>query len=81
MQLTAQQGYIIRENVKDMHIKQVPRTKEIRIGDKVPSEIGLHDFPPLVVEKVPKVKTYKFFITENQIVLVSPQKEIADIIK
>jgi len=81
VQLTAQQGYIIRENVKDMHIKQVPRTKEIRIGDKVPSEIGLHDFPPLVVEKVPKVKTYKFFITENQIVLVSPQKEIADIIK
>ena len=81
MQLTAQQGYIIRENVKDMHIKQVPRTKEIRIGDKVPSEIGLHDFPPLVVEKVPKVKPYKFFITENQIVLVSPQKEIADIIK
>jgi hypothetical protein len=81
VQLTAQQGYIIRENVKDMHIEQVPRTKEIRIGDKVPSEIGLHDFPPLVVEKVPKVKTYKFFITENQIVLVSPQKEIADIIK
>jgi hypothetical protein len=51
------------------------------IGNKVPSDIGLHDFPPLVVEKVPKVKTYKFFITENQIVLVSPQKEVADIIK
>jgi hypothetical protein len=41
----------------------------------------LHDFPPLVVEKVPKVKIYKFFITENQIVLVNPQKEIADMIK
>ena len=48
---------------------------------KVPSDIGLHDFPPFVLEKVPKVKTYKFFITENQIVLVSPQNEIADIIK
>ena len=64
-----------------MHVEQVPRKKELRIGDKVPSNIGLHDFPPFVVEKVPKVKTYKFFITENQIVLVSPQKEIADIIK
>ena len=81
IQLSAQQGYVIKENIKDMHIKQVPRTKKIRIGDNVPSDIGLHDFPPLVVEKVPKVKTYKFFITENQIVLVSPQKEIADIIK
>jgi hypothetical protein len=81
IQLSAQQGYVIKENLRDMHIEQVPRIKEIRIGNKVPSEIGLHDFPPLVVEKVPKVKTYKFFITENQIVLVSPQNEIADIIK
>ena len=81
IQLSAQQGYVIKENIKDMHIKQVPRTKMIRIGDKVPSDIGLHEFPPLVVEKVPKVKTYKFFITENQIVIVSPQNEIADIIK
>jgi len=81
IQLSVQQGYIIKENLKDMHIEQVPLPKEIGIGNKVPSEIGLHDFPPLVVEKVPKVKTYKFFITENHIVLVSPQKEIADIIK
>ena len=81
IKLTAQQGHVIKENVKDMNVKQLPRKKEIRIGDKVPSDIGLHDFPPLVVEKVPKVKAYKFFITENQIVLVSPQKEIADIIK
>lgn len=81
IQLSAQQDYVIKENLKDMHIEQVPRTKDIRIGDKVPSDIGLHEFPPLVVEKVPKVKTYKFFITENQIVLVSPQNEIADIIK
>ena len=81
IQLSAQQDYVIKENLKDMHIEQVPPTKEIRIGNKVPPDIGLHDFPLLVVEKVPKVKTYKFFITKNQIVLVSPQNEIADIIK
>src|SRR5262245_42582354 len=81
IRLSAQQGYVIKENLKDMHIEQARNTKEIRIGDKVTSDIGLHDFPPLVMEKVPKVKMYKFFITENQIVLVSPQNEIADIIK
>jgi hypothetical protein len=43
IQLSAQQGYVIKENLKDMHIEQVPRTKEIRIGDKVPSDIGLHE--------------------------------------
>src|SRR5689334_12204392 len=79
--LTAQEDHVIKENLKDMHIEQVPRTNEIRIGDKVPPGIGLHAFPPLVVEKVPHVKTYKFFITENQIVVVSPQSLIAEIIK
>ena len=81
IQLSAQQSYVIKENLKDTHIEQVPHTKEIRIGDKVTSDVGLHDFPPLVIEKVPKVKTYKFFMSENQIVVVSPQKDIADIIK
>jgi hypothetical protein len=81
IQLSAQQGYIIKENLKEMHIERVPRKTETRIGAKLPSGIELHDFPPLVVEKVPKVKTYKFFITEDLIVVVSPQNEIADIIK
>jgi len=81
IQLTAQQDYIIKENLKDMHVAQVPRTNEIRIGDKMPPNIELSAFPPIVIEKVPQVKTYKFFITENQIVVVSPQNVIADIIK
>ena len=59
----------------------MPQSSEIRIGEKVPPDIELQTFPPLVVEKVQQVRTYKFFITENQIVVVSPQNIIADIIK
>jgi hypothetical protein len=82
IQLTAEQDHVIKEIVlKDMHIEPVPRSAEIRIGEKVPPEIELRTFPPLVAEKVPQVRTYKFFITENQIVVVSPQNIIADIIK
>jgi Protein of unknown function (DUF1236) len=82
IQLTAEQDHVIKEVVlKDMHIKQVPRSTEIRIGEKVPPHIELQTFPPLVAEKVPQVKAYKFFITENQIVVVSPQNIVADIIK
>jgi len=36
IQLSAQQGYVIKENLQDMNIKQVPRRKEIGIGNKVP---------------------------------------------
>ena len=82
IQLTAEQDHVIKEIVlKDTYIEQVPRSTEIRIGDKVPPNIKLQNFPPLVAEKVPQVRTYKFFITENQIVVVSPQNIIADIIK
>jgi hypothetical protein len=82
IQITAEQDHVIKEIVlKDMHIKQVPRSAEIKIGEKVPPDIELQIFPPLVAEKVPQVRTYKFFITENQIVVVSPQNVIADIIK
>ncbi len=81
IQLTVQQEYVIRENVKDMHVNQDARTSGIRVGERLPSNIETHDFPLIVVEKVPKVEMYKFFITENEIVLVGPQKEIADLIK
>jgi hypothetical protein len=81
IQLSAQQDYIIKENLKGIHVEQVARIDEIRIGDKVPSNIELHVFPPIIVEKVPQVKTYKFFVAENQIVVVNQQNLIADIIK
>jgi len=45
-------------------------------------EIQLQNFPALIVEKVPKVKTYKFFVTQNKIVGVSPQDNVvADLIQ
>ena len=57
------------KRILSTHSIQQMLMNEIRIGNKVPSDIGLHDFQSFVLEKVPKVKTYKFFITENQIVL------------
>jgi hypothetical protein len=38
-------------------------------------------FPLLVIDKIPQVKTFKFFVTKDQIVLVSPQKTVADVIR
>ena len=46
IQLTAEQDHVIKEIVlKDMHIEQVPRSSEIRIGEKVPPNIELQTFP------------------------------------
>lgn len=82
--LTAEQSHVIKEIVlSDMRAKQAPRNNaKIQIGDKVPDKIKLQNFPPLVNEKVPQVRTYKFFVTQSQVVIVSPQDNVvADIIK
>ena len=88
IQLTAEQDKVIKEIVikeivlKGMPIEQVPRSTEIGIGEKVPTNVELQTFPPLVAEKVPQVRTYKFFVTWNQIAIVSPRDNIiADIIE
>jgi hypothetical protein len=81
--LTAEQSYIIKEIVlTEMRAEQAPPNDEIKIGNKVADDIKLLAFPKLVAEKVPQVKTYKFFVTQNQVVVVSPQDNVvADIIK
>jgi hypothetical protein len=48
IQLTAEQDHVIKEIVlKDMHIEPVPRSAEIRIGEKVPPEIELRRYRKL----------------------------------
>jgi hypothetical protein len=81
--LTAEQSYIIKEIVlTETRAEQAPPNDEIKIGNKVADDIKLLAFPKLVAEKVPQVKTYKFFVTQNQVVVVSPQDNVvADIIK
>ena len=81
--LTAEQSYIIKEIVlTEMRAEQAPPNDEITIGNKVADDVKLLAFPKLVAEKVPQVKTYKFFVSQNQVVVVSPQDNVvADIIK
>ena len=79
--LTAEQEHVIKENVKDVRGGRVAQNVETEIGQKIPANVELRAFPLLVTEKVPQVKAFKFFVTKNQIVLVSPQNTVADVIR
>jgi hypothetical protein len=81
IKLTAEQEYVIRENVKDVRGGQVAQNVAPKVGEKIPPDVELHGFPLLVIDKIPQVKTFKFFVTKDQIVLVSPQKTVADVIR
>jgi len=81
VKLTAEQEYVIRENVKEVRSVQLAQNVTPKVDEKIPSDVELHDFPGLVIDKIPHVKAFKFFVTEDQIVLVSPQKTLADVIR
>jgi hypothetical protein len=84
IKLTAEQSYIIRENVMPGGKAATTGSAEgkFEIGGKTPDGAALQDFPKLVQEKVPAVKNYKFLIANNQVVIVDPKDNtIADILK
>jgi hypothetical protein len=81
IKITAEQGYVIKENVKDSKPATI-QPGAVEIGGKAPLNIELHDFPSIVTEKVTTVKNYKFFVAESQVVIVDPKDNtVADIIK
>jgi hypothetical protein len=90
IKLTAEQGYIIKENVIPGGAENANKgggttgsaNGKFEIGGKVPASAELKDFPELVQQKVPAVKTYKYMISDNQVVIVDTKDNtIADILK
>jgi hypothetical protein len=82
--LTQEQRFIIKENVKDLALSKAAKDAPETIGDPVPVNIVLHALPSEVGVKVPQVRSHMFFIKDgnNVIVLVSPtDRRIADVIR
>jgi hypothetical protein len=81
--LTAQDEYVIRENLlKDTSLPRQSSAPDT-IGDVVPQNIKLEPLPPEIVQKVPKAKAHQFFVKDDDtVVLVSPSdRRVADVIK
>jgi hypothetical protein len=81
--LTQEQRFIIKENVKDLKLTKAQANATETIGDRVPDDIELHPMPPEIGNKVPQAKSHSFFVKDgdNAIVLVSPSdRRVADVI-
>ena len=81
--LTQEQRFIIKENVKDLGLAKAPADAPETIGDPVPQNIELHSLPSEVAAKVSQARSHSFFIKDgnNAIVLVSPNdRRVADVI-
>jgi hypothetical protein len=80
LNLTLEQRHTIRELVKDMKVDAAEVKAEV--GDQVPQGITPHPMPSEVAQKVPQVKSHRFILTAEQIVIVDPKdNKVADVIK
>ena len=81
--LTQEQRFIIKENVKDLNLSKARKDAPETIGDPVPPDIELHPLPPEVATKVSQARSHSFYVKEgnNAVVLVSPNdRRVADVI-
>jgi Protein of unknown function (DUF1236) len=80
LNLTLEQRHTIRELVKDMKVDAADVKAEV--GEPIPQGITPHPMPSEVAQKVPQVKSHRFILTAQQIVIVDPKdNKVADVIK
>ncbi len=80
--LTVEQRHIIRELVREEKVAPATVDAKVAAGETVPQQVQLHPIPTLIGQKVPQVKSHRFFVTREQIVLVDPtDNRIADVIE
>jgi hypothetical protein len=44
----------------------------LALGAEVPVDIELYEFPPIVLDNVPTLRSYRFVVTQDQVVFVDP---------
>ena len=71
--------YLFKSSIE---LKHSVRGIELERGSVVPHHVELRAFPDEVVKKVSQVKAYRFLLTENAIVIISPEnRKVVEVIK
>lgn len=81
--LTEQDRHTIREIVlKDSKVTPDTNKAKVEIGDTAPKDITTYEFPELATDKIPALKSQRYFIHDGAIVIVSSNDgKVADIVK
>jgi len=45
----------------------------LALGAEIPQDVHLHEFPPLVLDRVAQLQGYRFVVTGDQIVIIEPR--------
>lgn len=79
LRLTPVQRQTIYRTIVRERVRPAPPTVEYRVGMRVPHTTQLYSVPETVAVEVPVIKTYKYMMVNNRVVLVDPAtSEVVD---
>lgn len=79
LQLTPVQRRTIYRTIVQERVQPAQPTVEYRVGMRVPQTARLYTVPETVAVEVPAIKTYKYMMVNNRVVLVDPAtSEVVD---
>jgi len=82
LNLTLEQRYTIKEIIKDMKADGTPANVQAAVGEPIPQGVSPQPMPSAVAQKVPQVKAHRYFLTEEQVVIVDPKdNKVVEVIK
>jgi hypothetical protein len=81
--LTMEHKHILKENLlKDAKVRPEVLQSKPEAGKVVPTAVLLHAIPEAIASRVPAVRAYNFFVTDDAIVLVQPgDRKIVEVIR
>lgn len=80
--LSLEQRHVIRELLKETKTAPAATDAKFAAGDQVPAAVELHAMPPLIGQKVPQIKSHRFYVTQAQIVIVDPKdRKVVEVIE
>lgn len=83
LNLTMEEEHTLKEVLlKDSEFKHVAAEPSLKPGDKVPQSVTLYEFPAMIAQKVPTIKSHRFFIAGDHIVIVRPEeRQVVEVVK
>jgi hypothetical protein len=45
----------------------------LALGAEIPEGVAFYEFPPVVLDRVPELRDFRFLVTDEEIVIVEPR--------
>jgi hypothetical protein len=80
--LTLEQRHVIKELIKDLNVEPTRTPVQPAVGEALPADVTPQPMPNEVGRKVPQIKTHRFLVTADQIIIVDPKdNKVAELIE